>query len=93
MRASIGPETRVTIQNPEGIQHARTYAAATTRRDKTRERLSVMECLTMRFSDAGLRRRETKLLYLNHRPSPWLTDDVPRDRSNRLLDVRWSRPT
>ena len=33
----------------------------------------------MRLSDAGLRRRTTKLLYLNHRPPPWLTEDsTPR---------------
>jgi hypothetical protein len=40
----------------------------------------------MRLSDAGLRRRQTKLLYLDHRPPPWLTEDATRDRSNRLLD-------
>jgi hypothetical protein len=33
----------------------------------------------MRLSDAGLRRRQTKLIYPNHRPSPWSTEDaVPR---------------
>ena len=42
--------------------------------------------LTMRLSDAGLRRRQTKALYLDHRPPPWLTEDATRDRSNRLLD-------
>ena len=42
--------------------------------------------LTMRLSDAGLRQRPTKLIYPDHRPSPWLTEVVPRDRSNRLLD-------
>jgi len=42
--------------------------------------------LTMRLSDAGLRQRQTKALYLNHRLPPWLTEDAPRDRSNRLLD-------
>jgi hypothetical protein len=40
----------------------------------------------MRLSDAGLRRHPTKLLYPDHRLPPWLTEDVPRDRSNRLLD-------
>jgi hypothetical protein len=39
----------------------------------------------MRLSDAGLRQRQTKALYLNHRPPPWPTEDVTRDRSNRLL--------
>jgi hypothetical protein len=40
----------------------------------------------MRLSDAGLRRRPTKLIYPDHRPPPWLTEDATRDRSNRLLD-------
>jgi hypothetical protein len=40
----------------------------------------------MRLSDAGLHQRQTKALYLNHRLPPWLTEDAPRDRSNRLLD-------
>src|SRR5258708_26538447 len=42
--------------------------------------------LTMRLSDARLRCRETKLIYPDHRPSPWLIKMRPRDRSNRLLD-------
>src|ERR1700688_1164937 len=37
-------------------------------------------CLTMRLSDAGLCRRRTKLIYPDHLPSPWLTDDDTRDR-------------
>jgi hypothetical protein len=41
----------------------------------------------MRLSDAGLHQRRTKALYPNHRLPPWLTEDVTRDRSNRLLDV------
>jgi hypothetical protein len=41
----------------------------------------------MRLSDAGLRRRQSKLLYPNHRLPPWLTEDaITRDRSNRWLD-------
>ena len=33
----------------------------------------------MRLSDAGMRRRKTKLLYLNHRLPPWHTEDaLPR---------------
>jgi uncharacterized protein len=39
----------------------------------------------MRLGDAGLHQRQTKALYPNHRLPPWLTDDVTRDRSNRLL--------
>jgi hypothetical protein len=30
----------------------------------------------MRLSDAGLRRRPTKLIYLNHRSPPCLTEDA-----------------
>jgi len=46
-------------------------------------------CLTMRLSEARLRWLQTKLLYLNHRLPPWLTEDAtPRDRSNRLLEVK-----
>jgi hypothetical protein len=41
----------------------------------------------MRLSDAGLHQRQTKALYLNHQPSPWLTEDATRDRSNGLLCV------
>jgi hypothetical protein len=37
----------------------------------------------MKLSDAGLRRRQTKLIYPNHRPTPWLTKDATRDRSNQ----------
>jgi hypothetical protein len=41
----------------------------------------------MRLSDAGLRCRQTKLIHPNHRLPPCLTEDAPRDRSNRLLDT------
>src|ERR1700733_13630670 len=35
--------------------------------------------LTMRLSDAGLRRPQTKLIYPHHRPSPWFNETfVPR---------------
>jgi hypothetical protein len=30
----------------------------------------------MSLSDAGLRRRQTKLIYPDHRPSAWLTEDA-----------------
>lgn len=49
---------------------------------------------TMRLSEAGLRQRQTKALYPNHQSPPWLTEDAPRDHSNRLLDLnpkRWIR--
>jgi hypothetical protein len=39
----------------------------------------------MRLSDAGLRQRPTKLIYTDHRLPPCVTEDAPRDRSNRLL--------
>ncbi len=41
--------------------------------------------LTMRLSDARLRRRTTNLIYPDHRNPHWPTEDAPRDRSNRLL--------
>jgi hypothetical protein len=41
----------------------------------------------MRLSDAGLHQRQTKALYPNHRLPPWATEDVTRDRFNRLLDA------
>jgi hypothetical protein len=44
-------------------------------------------CLTIRLSDARVRRRKTKLIYPDHRLPPWLTEDATRDRTNRLLDV------
>src|SRR5260221_13332018 len=42
--------------------------------------------LTMRLSDARLRRRKSKVVNPDHRPSPRPNEDAPRDRSNRLLD-------
>ena len=45
INASIGAEMSVTIKNPWGIQHARTHAAATTRRDKARDRVMFIERL------------------------------------------------
>jgi hypothetical protein len=53
----------------------------------------------MRLSDAGLRRRQTKLLYPNHRPPPWLTEDAaPRSlepivRSHAVLSQGSSKET
>ena len=42
--------------------------------------------LTMRLSDARLRRRKTKLIYAVHRLPLCLAEDATRDRSNRLLE-------
>jgi hypothetical protein len=39
------------------------------------------------LSDAGLRHRQAKALYLNHRLPSWRNEDATRDRSNRLLDA------
>jgi hypothetical protein len=39
-------------------------------RTRARTRLT-----TMRLSDARLRRKQTKLIYTNHQPPPWLTED------------------
>jgi hypothetical protein len=47
----------------------------------------------MRLSDAGMRCRKAKAVYLNHRLPPWLTEDATRDRSNRLLGLRLGMPT
>jgi hypothetical protein len=41
----------------------------------------------MRLSDARVRRRKTKLIYLNHPPSPWLTEDATAAIA-RLLGVQ-----
>jgi hypothetical protein len=41
----------------------------------------------MRLSDAGLRRRERKPLYPDHRLPPWLNEDATRDRLSRLLGI------
>src|SRR6202035_3281580 len=48
---------------------------------------------TMRLSDAGLRCRQSKLIYPNHPLPPWLTEDAPRDRSNLMVRLpRDARP-
>jgi hypothetical protein len=39
----------------------------------------------MRLSDAGIRRRKTKLIDPNHRLTPFLSEDATRDRSSRWL--------
>jgi hypothetical protein len=42
----------------------------------------------MRLSDAGSRRRQTKVLYTNHHLPPWLTEDATRDGSAQLLGAK-----
>jgi hypothetical protein len=39
----------------------------------------------MRLSDAGLRKRPSRLLYPHHRLPPWINEVGTRDRSNPLL--------
>lgn len=40
----------------------------------------------MRLSDAGFHQRQSEVLYPNHRLPPVLIEEVPRDRSNRVLE-------
>jgi hypothetical protein len=84
---SVGPQPRVTSQNPLCIGYALTYAMVITKRDKTRDRLRIIERLTISLSDAGLRRRQTKGVYPNHRSSPWLAEVAARDRFNCLIEL------
>jgi hypothetical protein len=65
-------------------------AAQPTSRDA---QTTLISRITLRLSDAGMRCRQAKALYPNHRPPPWLTEDVTRDRSNRLLGVLACRET
>jgi hypothetical protein len=69
------------------------------RRPITTFELSPRSCrLTMRLSDAGLRRGQTKLIYPNHRLPPRPTEDVsPRSlepivRFTRAIPLERSRP-
>jgi hypothetical protein len=44
----------------------------------------------MRLSDAGLRQRQTKLLYSNHRSPPWLKEDrTPAIARTVEMDSSW----
>src|ERR1700722_4146265 len=47
--------------------------------------------LTMRLSDAGLRRRQTKPIYPDHRPPPWPTEDAA-PRSLEPIVIRYHHP-
>jgi hypothetical protein len=76
VQASAQPQTRRKVNPPGPTNPA--IASAITVSESLRH-------LTMRLSDAGLRRRPTKLIYPHHRLPPWLNEDAPRDRSNRLL--------
>jgi hypothetical protein len=52
-----------------------TFGRGGSRRSENEAMVSTVG-LTMRLSDAGLRRRPTKLFYPNHRPPPWLNEDA-----------------
>ena len=41
----------------------------------------------MSLSNGRLRCPQTKPIYPDHKPPPWLSEDAARDRSNRLLGV------
>jgi hypothetical protein len=43
--------------------------------------------LTVRLSDVGFCRLPTKLIYPDHLPLPWLTEDGSGDRSSRLSGI------
>jgi hypothetical protein len=73
---------------PPALVPPNLYSTATYRADVgSLHRTGRQIRLTMRLSDAGLRRHESKLLYPNHRPTPWL----PEDAAPRSLEpiVRW----
>jgi hypothetical protein len=52
------------------VLHLRSVYTLLTRRKRRRCRL------TIRLSDAGLRRPKSKLIYLDHRFPPWFTEDA-----------------
>ena len=66
------------------LRSANTGSTATS---NTSETLISVWRLTIRLSDARLRRQQSKLIYPNHRLPPWPTEAATRERSNRLLDV------
>jgi hypothetical protein len=69
------------ITNSNNATTTEANTAATTRKNGfvifTANKVVSQPCrLTMRLSDAGLRRRPTKLIYPEYRPSLWLNEDV-----------------
>ena len=88
-RGGKTPENRMQTQiaiTPAGTKTQR-RSAITPPWDIARGKLAstFITGLTMRSCDAGMRRRQTKLFYPNHRLPPWPNEDAARDRSNRLL--------
>ena len=67
-------QTQIAI-TPAGTKTQR-RSAITPLRDIARGKLasSFITGLTMRLSDGGLRQRQTKLIYPDHRLPPWLTE-------------------
>src|SRR3974390_3529441 len=54
---------------------------------------SIKANLTTRLSDAGMRQRQTKLLYPNHRSPPWLPEAAtPRSLEPGVRLPRGARP-
>jgi len=49
--------------------------------------------LTMRLSDAGPHRRQTKALYFNHRPPPWPNEDAAPRSLEPIVRGRHVPPT
>jgi hypothetical protein len=49
--------------------------------------------LTMRLSDAGLRQRQTKLIYPNHRLPPWLTGPTASRSLEPIVRRCYHRPS
>jgi hypothetical protein len=54
---------------------ARRVGTSAARENRIRAVSVILRSLTIRLSDAGLRRRQTKLFYPIHRLSPWLNGD------------------
>jgi hypothetical protein len=83
---------------PKPYHHATAKAAAIFNSDDiANAKMSTCDLvrmvLTLRLSDAGLRRRQTKLIYSDHRSPPCLTEyATPCDRSNRLLGLGGNLP-
>jgi hypothetical protein len=67
------------------VAHAvKTNGATFIKRNPVRNDKAILPGLTMRLSDAGLRRHPTKLIYPNHRLPPWFIEDAA-PRSLELL--------
>jgi hypothetical protein len=86
IKASIGAEMSVTIKNPWGIQHARTYAAATTRRDKARE--SVTTVLSTEFIQQTARHNATPHILKKYGRDISM---IPTVTSKKVLETKYGK--